>query len=294
MGRATHPGPCEGPDKFKNAYPVIRAFGSLLIFACLFSGCATTDDPYHGLDSKSLYYRVRKGDTLRGISKHADRESRLIADWNGLSAPFQIVEGQMIRLFPAPESFPKKTAAAQPKEKAAPKAVTKTNTTDSPSIKKKSGPVKKKQTIKKTETRVVAPIKKKSEPVKKSFESKLKVFWQWPLKGVIAKNYSQTGRKGLDIAGKYGEPVQAAADGRIVYCGQGLIGYGNLVIVKHDAHFLSAYGNNSRVLVREGETVKTGQRIAEVGMGKDKQPVLHFEIRKDGNAVDPIQHLPKP
>lgn len=179
-------------------------------------------------------------------------------------------------------------------EKPAPKTVKKTNTAVPPAVNKKYEPIKKKQTARKTETRVVAPIEKKSESFEKSFEKKLKVFWQWPLKGVIAKNYSQTGRKGLDIAGKYGDPVRAAADGRIVYCGQGLIGYGNLVIVKHDAHILSAYGNNSRLLVREGETVKMGQRIAEVGMGKDKQPVLHFEIRKDGKPVDPIQHLPKP
>jgi murein DD-endopeptidase MepM/ murein hydrolase activator NlpD len=138
------------------------------------------------------------------------------------------------------------------------------------------------------------PVEKQSKAVEKNSKSKLKVSWNWPLKGVIAKNYSQTGRKGLEIMGKYGAPVLAAADGRIVYCGQGLIGYGNLVIVKHDAHFLSAYGHNSRLLVREGDYVKRGQRIAEVGMGTDKQPVLHFEIRKDGKPVNPTQHLPKP
>ncbi|MGR9105883.1 MAG: murein hydrolase activator EnvC family protein [Gammaproteobacteria bacterium] len=98
----------------------------------------------------------------------------------------------------------------------------------------------------------------------------------------------------MDIAGRYGEPVRAAADGRIVYCGQGLVGYGNLVIVKHDAHFLSAYGNNSRLLVQEGDFVRMGQQIAEVGMGANQKPTLHFEIRKDGKPVDPVQHLPKP
>ncbi|MCI0667755.1 MAG: peptidoglycan DD-metalloendopeptidase family protein [Methylococcaceae bacterium] len=295
MVRARHPWINIRLDKFSNTWPVGWSFGLLLaICAYAFSGCATTDDPYHGLDRKSRYYRVKQGDTLYGISKRTGRESRLIAEWNGISAPFRIVEGQMIRLFPAPQSASTKAAKEPIIQKTATETVKGTNTGDSRSIKKASEPIKTKQTVKKAGAVLVAPIKKQSEPIEKSFEKKLKVFWQWPLKGVIAKNYSQTGRKGLDIAGKYGEAVRAAADGRIVYCGQGLIGYGNLVIVKHDTHFLSAYGNNSRLLVREGETVKTGQRIAEVGMGKDKQPVLHFEIRKDGKPVDPIQHLPKP
>jgi lipoprotein NlpD len=111
---------------------------------------------------------------------------------------------------------------------------------------------------------------------------------------MIATTYRQSGRKGLDITGQYGEPVRAAAAGKVVYSGQGLIGYGNLVIVKHDVHFLSAYGSNSRILVREGEEVRMGQQIAEVGLGAGKQPVLHFEIRKNGKPVNPLVHLPKP
>ncbi|MGH8558189.1 MAG: peptidoglycan DD-metalloendopeptidase family protein [Methylococcales bacterium] len=256
--------------EFNSAWPLIRGFGiRLIIFFYLVSGCATTDDYYSGLDSKSLYYRVRKDDTLYGISQRVGRDYRLIAKWNGISAPFRISEGWTIRLFPPPEA-PGKQAIKE-----------NTAITIDPAA---SDPIKKKLT----------PVEKKSSLAEKKSEKNLKFLWRWPLKGVIAKNYAQTGGKGLDISGKYGEAVRAAADGRIVYCGQGLIGHGNLIIVKHDTHYLSAYGNNSRLFVREGEYVKMGQRIAEVGMGMDKKPVLHFEIRKDGKPVNPIRHLPKP
>ncbi len=266
--------------KFKSVWPLLRGIRSLLIIvAALVSGCATTDDPYPGLDSTSRYYRVRKGDTIYGISKHVGRAVRLIAQWNGISAPFRIYDGQMIRLFPPPEPPAIATSGKLAEKKIARK----------PGFKKAGT-----QSVKRNDQTTAAPIKNESSSIPKSAEKKLKVFWSWPLKGVIAKNYSQTGRKGLDIAGKFGDPVRAAADGKIVYCGQGLIGYGNLVIVQHNAHFLSAYGNNSRLLVREGDFVKMGQRIAEVGMGADKQPVLHFQIRKDGKPINPIQHLPNP
>ncbi len=284
--------------KSNSAWLLIRNFGIwLVIFFHLAPGCATTDDYYSGLDSKSLYYRVRKGDTLYGISQRVGSDYRVIAEWNGISTPFRISEGQTIRLFPPPKqpriqsvkgntAITINSAASDPIRK------------ESVPIEKKSAPAKKKS---EPLEKKFAPVKKKSAvtekksgPAEKKSEKKLKLLWRWPLKGVIAKNYSQTGGKGLDIAGKYGEPVRAAADGRIVYCGQGLIGHGNLIIIKHDTHYLSAYGNNSRLFVREGEYVKTGQRIAEVGIGSDKNPALHFEIRRNGKPVNPIQHLPKP
>jgi len=99
--------------------------------------------------------------------------------------------------------------------------------------------------------------------------------------------------KGLDIGGRSGDPVRAAADGKVVYAGSGLIGYGKLIIVKHNDTFLSAYGHNRTILVREGVLVKAGQKIAEMGEGPGKKPLLHFEIRLDGEPVDPIRYLPK-
>lgn len=220
----------------------------------LFSACAMIHEPYYGLDEKTRFHRIRKGETLYGIGYKTQRDFRLIARWNGLQTPFTLAPGRVIQLFPDND---------RP-----------TKTTESGS---------------RPTTRRAA-----SRTAKKPLHKYLKLLWRWPLKGMIATTYRQSGRKGLDITGQYGEPVRAAAAGKVVYSGQGLIGYGNLVIVKHDVHFLSAYGSNSRILVREGDDVRMGQQIAEVGLGAGKQPVLHFEIRKNGKPVNPLVHLPKP
>ncbi len=121
----------------------------------------------------------------------------------------------------------------------------------------------------------------------------LKLHWQWPIKGRVLKNFSQTGNKGIDIGGTFGQPVKAAAAGKVVYSGHGLVGYGNLLIIKHNSQFLSAYGNNRRLMVREGQMVDKGQTIAEVGKAGGSQTSLHFEIRRKGKPVNPVHYLPK-
>ena len=120
------------------------------------------------------------------------------------------------------------------------------------------------------------------------------VTWRWPADGKVVGTYisgDQT-KQGLDIAGNAGDPVRAAADGEVVYSGNGLIGYGELIIVKHNANFLSAYGHNSKRLVKEGERVKAGQEIAEMGATSASRDELHFEIRKNGKPVNPLEYLP--
>ncbi|MDP1605809.1 MAG: peptidoglycan DD-metalloendopeptidase family protein [Rhodocyclaceae bacterium] len=121
--------------------------------------------------------------------------------------------------------------------------------------------------------------------------------WAWPAAGKLLASFSEGGagqeaNKGIDIAGKLGDPVLAAAPGKVVYAGSGLRGYGNLVIVRHNAMFLSAYAHNSRILVKEGQTVTRGQRIAELGNSDADQPKLHFEVRQQGKPVDPLKFLP--
>jgi lipoprotein NlpD len=101
------------------------------------------------------------------------------------------------------------------------------------------------------------------------------------------------GKKGIDIAGQLGQPIQAASSGKVVYTGDGLVGYGRLIIIKHGHNFLSAYAHNRRLLVREGEQVHTGQMIAELGSTGTTRPMLHFEIRQDGQPVNPLQYLPR-
>ncbi len=118
--------------------------------------------------------------------------------------------------------------------------------------------------------------------------------WQWPTAGRVAVEFGQrpgTGT-GMLVGGRAGQPVHAAADGRVVYAGGGLIGYGKLIIVKHNDTYLSAYGHNASLLVREGQTIRQGQRIATMGEGPGKTPRLHFEIRRNGKPVDPRQYLP--
>ena len=119
------------------------------------------------------------------------------------------------------------------------------------------------------------------------------VAWQWPSSGKVMSPYSDSGNKGLDFGGKSGDPVQAAADGKVVYAGAGLRGYGELVIVKHNATFLSAYAHNRKILVKEGQQVTRGQKIAEMGSTDSDSVKLHFEIRKQGKPTDPSLYLPK-
>jgi len=116
--------------------------------------------------------------------------------------------------------------------------------------------------------------------------------WSWPTNGKIVVGFNDPSSKGIDINGKLGDPVLAAAPGKVLYAGQDLRGYGKLVVVKHSNQYLSVYAHNSEILVKEGEAVKTGQKIAELGRSDAKEPKLHFEIRRQGKPVDPLQYLP--
>ncbi|MGZ4970877.1 MAG: peptidoglycan DD-metalloendopeptidase family protein, partial [Methylobacter sp.] len=121
----------------------------------------------------------------------------------------------------------------------------------------------------------------------------LKLNFQWPIRGKVLKSFSQADNKGIDIAGEMGQDVSAAEAGKVVYSGQGLIGYGNLLIIKHNDLYLSAYANNSRLLVAEGYTVEKGEVIAKVGQAGSNKTSLHFEIRKNGKPVNPLSFLPE-
>jgi lipoprotein NlpD len=222
---------------------------------------------------QAQYYVVKKGDTLSAIGSKTGHHYLQLAAWNHIDPPYMIYPGQEIRLFWADFS-------SQPERSRKP-------------VKKAS--TKRKKTISRKKTSTVSTNKKKRSPlfVEEKAKKELKVSWLWPLKGVITRNYSQTGGKGIDIFGKLGQPVRAAAAGKVVYSGQGLAGYGNLVIVKHNKKFLSAYANNRRLLVKEGDHVRKGQTIAEVGAAAGKKPSLYFEIRKFGKPVNPDSYLPK-
>jgi lipoprotein NlpD len=116
--------------------------------------------------------------------------------------------------------------------------------------------------------------------------------WQWPAFGEIVMSNTPIAQKGLDVSGSEGQEIYAAADGIVVYSGSGLLGYGKLIIIKHNDKLLSAYAHNQAMQVKEGDSVNAGQKIATMGRDNKGQPLLHFEIRVDGSPVDPLQYLP--
>jgi lipoprotein NlpD len=204
------------------------------------------------------WVKAEKGDTLYGISRQYGVSVDRLAQLNQLKQPYVIKPGQTIFLKPLKTSSQASTRKTKPTS-ASPSGTSKTQPTASQSV---SWP----RTVR----------------------------WQRPANGKVVKKFNRwkNDAKGIDIAGKEGNAIVAAADGKVVYSGNGLISYGNLIIIKHNKTFLSAYAYNRKLLVAEGDMVKAGQRIAEMGH-KDKQsPRLHFEIRKNGKPVDPLKYLP--
>jgi lipoprotein NlpD len=135
--------------------------------------------------------------------------------------------------------------------------------------------------------------KKKKPTISVNNKKMLKLNWRWPVKGKILKGFYLTGKKGIDISGYVGQNVKATEAGVVVYSGSGLVGYGKLLIIRHNDLYLSAYAHNHRLLVKEGQKVKAGQHIAKMGVGANAEPSLHFEIRKNGTPVNPVTYLSK-
>jgi len=218
---------------------------------------------------------VRRGDTLYSIAWRYGMDYRRLAEWNAIRQPYTIYPGQKLRL-----THPPRTAATQMSPGVSPGAA-------SGSPKKSAG---KTSTSKKATA--TASSKKSKSGAAKGGSASVKG-WQWPAKGKVVTSFPRSGGKGIDIAGKYGQAIVAASSGRVVYSGSGLIGYGQLIIVKHNKRYLSAYAHNNKILVKEGDTVTGGQRIAEMGRSGSNQAMLHFEIRRDGKPIDPLRYLPK-
>lgn len=236
--------------------------GALLVVllpAVVATGCGPAFDPvrdigYRSSPEPSVVHIVRKGDTLYSIAFDAGLDYRAVARWNDIRPPYVITPGQKLRLRPPPGYRPTVTASREPGR----------------------------------------PATRKVEPERRPAVSTAAASWQWPARGQIIRRFSRdSANPGIDIAGEAGQTVRAAADGRIVYSGDGLRGYGQLIIVKHNESFLSAYAHNRKLLVQEGDQVRRGQPIAEMGATGTDRVKLHFEIRKQGTAVDPLKYLPK-
>ena len=216
---------------------------------------------------KPGYYSVRPGDTLTKIALENGQAWRDIAKWNGLDNPNVIEVDQVLRVMP-PATVAAKPAATTV---ATNNTATSTSTSSAPAA-------------------AQAPAQSTSSAPSNSGDESL--VFAWPHPGQVLTGFDETKNKGLDFAGKAGDPVLAAADGKVVYAGSGLRGYGNLVILKHNNTYLTAYAHNQSLLVKEDQTVQKGQRIAEMGSSDADRVKLHFEIRKQGKPVDPAKLLP--
>jgi len=219
---------------------------------------------------KPGYYSVKPGDTLIRIALENGQNWRDIVRWNNIDNPNVIEVGQVLRVVPPAAAPSTEVAIARPvtPASATPSAVTPTQAASAPK------PA--------TSAPAAAPAAGEDE-----------VAWNWPTAaGGVLAGFDEVKNKGLDIAGKAGDPVMAAADGRVVYAGAGLRGYGNLIILKHNNTYLTAYAHNQALLVKEDQSVKKGQKIAETGSSDADRVKLHFEIRRQGKPVDPAKYLP--
>ena len=235
-------------------------------------------------------YTVNRGDTLYSISWRYGLDYREVARWNNVNERFQIFPGQVLRLSPPSSAGSATTATAtrptaQPQQSSTPaRSATQQTSQTTANQQSSSQQQARQQTSSQPVASTPQPAATTGQPV-----------WRWPANGQIIRRFSaaEGGNKGIDIAGQLGDPVIAAADGRVVYAGSGLLGYGNLVIINHNREFLSAYAHNSRILVSENDMVKAGDKIAEMGQSGTDRVQLHFEIRRNGRPVDPLGHLPR-
>jgi lipoprotein NlpD len=228
-------------------------------------------------------HTVQRGDTLYSVALRYGVDVRELARWNGLGDTSVLSIGQTLRLTP-----PAGVATVTP---VAPVGSTEVRPLPAPGAAEAIPPPVTATAPPSVAPSAVPPAVTKPEPMKPApVESSVQ--WQWPAPGKVIETFEETRNKGIDIAGNEGDPVLAAADGEVVYVGSALRGYGNLVIVKHNEEFISAYAHNRQVLVKQGQGVKRGQRIAEIGRTDADRTKLHFEVRRQGKPVDPLRYLP--
>jgi len=216
---------------------------------------------------KPGYYTVKQGDTLMRIALENGQSYRDVARWNQLEDVNRIEVGQVLRVTPPVSQEVVVQAVAKP-------AVS-TGSLSQPAA---SAPAA-----------ATAPVAAATKPAPANDSE---INWIWPANGVVLAGFDEVKNKGIDIGGAAGDPVVAAADGRVVYVGAGLRGYGNLIILKHDNVYLTAYAHNQSLLVKEDQAVLKGQKIAMMGNSDADRVKLHFEVRRQGKPVDPVKYLP--
>lgn len=255
---------------------LLLAFLGLLLplVGCIGNSSYAPVEEARGAASRSSEgHVVSAGETLFSIAWRYRIDFKRLAATNGINPPYTIYPGQRLRLSGPPTSTASKQTVTSGSNRS------KTASTSSSST-AKSG------------------TNKSSSTASTDFSIDRKRFpnrWQWPLQGRVIRSFTTSGveHKGIDIQGKIGEPVHAANSGKVVYAGSGLVGYGKLLIVRHDDVYLSAYGHNSKLLVKEGDLVTVGDKIALLGETGTSSPRLHFEVRRNGQPLNPLRVLPK-
>ncbi len=218
---------------------------------------------------KAGYYTVKPGETLIRIATDHGQSWKDVARWSNLDNPNVIEVGQVLRVVPPTSAATPVTAAAPAAPAVAGSATTTTTATVAPTPAPSPAP---------------APAA--------AAAADNDVGFIWPSSGTVIAGFDDSRNKGLDIGGKAGDPVVAAADGRVIYAGAGLRGYGNLILVKHNNTYLTAYAHNQTLLVKDDQVVRKGQKIAEMGSSDADRVKLHFEVRRQGKPVDPSRYLP--
>ena len=253
-----------------------RLLGFILgLMTLVLAGCGSTGPaPVGGWSGKGPvpkgYYLVRKGDSLSEIAAKRHVSMKNLIRWNALKPPYTVFTGKLLRVA-APGRSPGRSPGRA-----------------------RVGRVREVSKVTQQEPQTSSAKTVAAAPTPGSRTKDSGVAWAWPLSGAIVQGFraGDPARQGLRISCRSGEEVRAAASGQVVYSGSGLKGYGNLIIVKHNKNYLSAYGFNRRLFVKEGGSVKRGQAVSECGEGPDGAYLLHFEVRRHGASVNPILYLP--
>jgi lipoprotein NlpD len=278
------------------------------------TGLSPVKPPAPGAENagKPGYYTVKSGDTLIRVALESGQNWRDVAAWNNLDNPNLIEVGQVLRVVPPEGATPSAVAAPvvvatkpvttskiesrnlDAKGNAVPAPTPKAAAASGATAASGSSPAATPAAT--TPPPAASNASPATTPVTAAAATEAKdsdePVWVWPSGAPVIGNFEEGKRKGMVFGGKAGDPVAAAADGRVVYAGSGLRGYGNLVIIKHNASYLTAYAHNQTLLVKEDQAVKKGQKIAEMGSTDSERVQLHFEVRKQGKPIDPAKSLP--
>ncbi|MGJ8668812.1 MAG: peptidoglycan DD-metalloendopeptidase family protein [Oceanococcus sp.] len=247
-----------------HARRLVVGFFTLSLSLILLSACSGN---WVRWEERQFNYTVKSGESLHQIAFKHQLDYRDLAWWNGVGRNDHIYPGQVLRLDPP---LPGELRTPQRPQQSQTSGRTRSSTKPSATA---------------------APQRTVRRPADKPAAGPRR--WQWPARGSILARFDPSqGRKGLDIGGRPGDPISAAADGKVVYAGNALKGYGQLVIIKHGEDYLTAYGHNDKLLVAEGDAVKAGSPIATMGLGPQNKPLLHFEIRRMGKPINPEPLLP--